>query len=78
MDKERRGSKDFLFPDENLLHRRRQSADYHNPSASQSEDEDSVGFEVKEIQFNMTQSALERRFGNKLKFMKMKKKQKML
>jgi hypothetical protein len=45
MEKERRGSKDFLFAEENALHRRRPSAADH--SATQSEDDDSVGFEVK-------------------------------
>lgn len=44
MEKERRDSKEFLFSDENLLHRRRQSADH---SATQSEDDDSGSFEVK-------------------------------
>lgn len=44
MEKERRDSKEFSFPDDNLLHRRRQSNDVH--SATQSEDDESVSFEV--------------------------------
>ena len=45
MEKERRDSKEFHFPDDNLLHKRRPSAGDH--SATQSEDDESVGFEVK-------------------------------
>lgn len=41
---ERRDSKEFLFPDENLLHRRRASADYDAP---QSEDDDRKQYEVR-------------------------------
>jgi hypothetical protein len=44
MEKDRRDSQEFTFPDSNLLHRRRQSADYN--SATQSEDDESVSFEV--------------------------------
>lgn len=44
MEKEQRDSKEFLFPEDNLLHRRRQSAD---PSASQSEDDESATFKVQ-------------------------------
>lgn len=45
IDKERRDSKEFLFPDENLLHhRRRPSADH---SATQSEDDESGNYEVR-------------------------------
>lgn len=43
MEKELNGSKEFLYPDDNLLHRRRQSADY---SATQSEDDEIGPFEV--------------------------------
>lgn len=43
MEKERRDSKEFSFPDDNLLHRRRQS---DVQSATQSEDDESVSFEV--------------------------------
>lgn len=46
MEKERRDSKEFLFPDENLLQRRRPSAAADN-SATQSEDDESVSFEVR-------------------------------
>lgn len=45
MEKERRDSKEFHFPDDNLLNKRRPSAGDH--SATQSEDEESVGFEVR-------------------------------
>lgn len=44
MDKDRRDSKEFLFPDEKQLHRRRKSAP--DNSDSQSEDDDNGGFEV--------------------------------
>lgn len=44
-EKQRRDSKEFLFPDDNLLHKRRPSA--HDHSATQSEDDESAGlFEV--------------------------------
>lgn len=46
MERERRDSKEFQFADENLLHRRRPSATADH-SATQSEDDESVGFEVK-------------------------------
>ena len=46
ISKERRDSKEFLFPDENSLHRRRTSYNDIN-SASQSEDDDSGSFEVR-------------------------------
>lgn len=45
MEKDRRDSKEFVFPDENLLHRTRPSADH---SATQSEDDDAPEFEVKQ------------------------------
>lgn len=44
MEQDRRSSLEFIFPDGNLLHKRRQSADYN--SATQSEDDESVPFEV--------------------------------
>lgn len=44
MDKERRDSQEFQFPDEKQLHRRRKSAADH--SETQSEDDESGGFEV--------------------------------
>jgi hypothetical protein len=44
MDQERRGSKEFVFP-ESSLHRRRGSTHVEH-SATQSEDEDSSSFEV--------------------------------
>lgn len=44
-ERQRRDSKEFLFPDDNLLHKRRPSA--HDQSGTQSEDDESVGsFEV--------------------------------
>lgn len=45
---QRRDSKEFLFPDDNLLHKRRpSSAEQHTHSATQSEDdENSASFEV--------------------------------
>jgi hypothetical protein len=44
---QRRDSKEFLFPDDNLLHKRRPSAADH--SATQSEDDESSGsFEVND------------------------------
>lgn len=46
LERERRDSKEFLFADENLLHRRRPSASADH-SATQSEDDESVAFEVK-------------------------------
>lgn len=46
MEKERRDSKEFLFPEESAaLHRRRQSGAVD--SATQSEDDDVVSFEVR-------------------------------
>lgn len=47
MEKERRDSKEFQFPDESFLHRRRPSGVDIN-SATQSEDDESVVFEVKD------------------------------
>lgn len=44
MAKERRDSKEFHFPDDNLLKRRPSAGDH---SATQSEDDESVGFEVR-------------------------------
>ena len=45
-EKQRRDSKEFLFPDDNLLHKRRPSA-HVDHSATQSEDDESAGsFEV--------------------------------
>jgi hypothetical protein len=46
MEQERKESKEFLFPDDNLLHRRRPSAPMTDYSATQSEDDDSYTFEV--------------------------------
>lgn len=46
IEKERRDSKEFQFPDESFLHRRRPSGVDIN-SGTQSEDDDSVAFEVK-------------------------------
>lgn len=44
-EKQRRDSKEFLFPDDNLLHKRRPSA--HDQSGTQSEDDESASlFEV--------------------------------
>lgn len=45
IQKERRESKEFLFPDEHFLHKRRPSA-LEDRSASQSEDDENVWFEV--------------------------------
>lgn len=47
MEKERRDSKEFTFPEENALHRRRPSAQPVD-SATQSEDDDVPSFEVRE------------------------------
>lgn len=47
MEKEKNDSKEFLFPDENLLKKRRPSAQSVDHSATQSEDDDSSGFEVE-------------------------------
>lgn len=46
MEKERRESQEFMFPEENLLHKRRGSAvvDAHSPTAS--EDDEFSSFEV--------------------------------
>lgn len=46
LEKERRDSKEFQLPDENFLHRRRPSGIEIN-SGTQSEDEESVAFEVR-------------------------------
>lgn len=46
MEQERRNSKEFQFPGDNLLHRRRPSAPMTDHSATQSEDDDSSAFEV--------------------------------
>lgn len=46
MEQERRNSKEFRFPDDNLLHRRRPSAARSEHSATQSEDDDGPFFEV--------------------------------
>lgn len=47
IEHERRNSKEFRFPDDNVLHRRRQSyAQTTDHSATQSEDDDSPVFEV--------------------------------
>ena len=46
-NEDRRGSKEFLFPEPNVLHKRRPSAPVGNlASATQSEDDDSATFEV--------------------------------
>jgi hypothetical protein len=58
IEKDRRDSQEFVFPDANSLHRRRQSADYN--SATQSEDDDGVLFEVSTrnpISFRSPQSS---------------------
>lgn len=47
MEKERRGSKEFSFSEENLLHRRRPSASGDVHSGTQSEDDEIVPFEVR-------------------------------
>lgn len=49
MEQEQRDSKEFLFPDDNLLHRRRPSAPMAEYSATQSEDDESFTFEVRKI-----------------------------
>lgn len=46
IEQERQSTKEFRFPDDNLLHRRRQSAYTTDYSATQSEDDDSSAFEV--------------------------------
>lgn len=47
MELERRNSKEFLFPSDSSFHRRRPSAAHTTDhSATQSEDDDSCGFEV--------------------------------
>lgn len=46
MQQEQKESKEFLFPDDSLLHRRRPSAPMTDHSATQSEDDDSYTFEV--------------------------------
>ena len=46
IEQERQSTKEFRFPDDNLLHRRRQSAHTTDHSATQSEDDDSSAFEV--------------------------------
>lgn len=43
----RRNSKEFLFPDDNLLHKRRSSAQVDQHSGTQSEDDDNASYEVK-------------------------------
>lgn len=48
IEKDRRDSKEFLFPDDSLLQKRRPSAPPADHSATQSEDDESVGFEVNE------------------------------
>jgi hypothetical protein len=48
MEQERRNSKEFLFPDENALHRRRPSA-HVTDSATQSEDDENSTFEVRNL-----------------------------
>ncbi|KAL7045117.1 hypothetical protein ACKWTF_002152 [Chironomus riparius] len=59
-EKQRRGSKEFLFPDDNLLHKRRPSA--HDHSATQSEDDESAGsfesYMVIEFDKNIKRDAL--------------------
>jgi hypothetical protein len=47
MEKERRDSREFQFPDDSFLHRRRPSAPMAD-SATQSEDDESVEYEVNE------------------------------
>lgn len=49
MERDRRDSQEFQFPDDTSLHRRKASIDPH--SATQSEDDDIVSFEVRKIVF---------------------------
>ncbi|XP_070496668.1 anoctamin-10 isoform X4 [Chironomus tepperi] len=59
-EKQRRDSKEFLFPDDNLLHKRRPSA--HDQSGTQSEDDESAGsfesYMVIEFDKNIKRDAL--------------------
>lgn len=51
MEKAQKNNKEFIFPEENLLHKRRPSAaaDIHSPSPS--EDDEVVSYEVSKKKF---------------------------